>query len=296
MAVEAPGQHLAGAGQRHAVLAACPDGRDLGTRPGRLTMTGVSLLASVPSPSWPKSLLPQASTWPVLVSASELSQLGPDRGDGGAHLEHHIDQDREQARGGACRRRVGPRRCRPRRGQYCRRAAEASCRRLGVPARCQPGQPRRLPPWTAPGRPAWPSSPFRPAASRLAAGRIAQLDPADTGCGVISCSSGISAGIDCSLGLAARPRWGPGLLLEHRRQRGPWRNIGRCLLPRRPRQTALARQPGRPARRLAAPRRGPPQPAQPGAQYAKGDPERGELCGKGRSGCRARCWQSAAAC
>src|SRR5450759_5065869 len=36
---------------------------------GRLTATGVLLLVLVPLPSWPKTLFPQASTWPVEVSA-----------------------------------------------------------------------------------------------------------------------------------------------------------------------------------------------------------------------------------
>src|SRR5450759_2655880 len=37
--------------------------------PGRLTATGVLLLVVVPLPSWPYVLQPQASTWPVEVSA-----------------------------------------------------------------------------------------------------------------------------------------------------------------------------------------------------------------------------------
>src|SRR5450759_2402462 len=36
---------------------------------GRLTATGVLLSAVVPLPSWPMLLAPQASTWPVEVSA-----------------------------------------------------------------------------------------------------------------------------------------------------------------------------------------------------------------------------------
>jgi len=36
---------------------------------GRLTATGVLLLGVVPLPSWPSELEPQASTWPVEVSA-----------------------------------------------------------------------------------------------------------------------------------------------------------------------------------------------------------------------------------
>jgi len=38
--------------------------------PGRRTWTGVRREVLVPSPSWPYLLLPQASTWPPVVSAS----------------------------------------------------------------------------------------------------------------------------------------------------------------------------------------------------------------------------------
>src|SRR5450756_2184673 len=40
---------------------------------GRLTATGMLLMVVVPLPSWPLLLLPQASTWPVEVSARLLS-------------------------------------------------------------------------------------------------------------------------------------------------------------------------------------------------------------------------------